>query len=218
MAKTGMNAFGIGLATNALVTDADAGESGAPYHVLLRAILDAQNVTDAYRVLLNHRRSSSANYLVAHADGIAMDIEAAPGDFGRLFVWTAEHGLILHTNHFRSPNLPVGDVSIWAMPDTQIRLARLNDLTAPTDTPLDVDEFQRILADHANFPDGVCCHVDARRAPLDRSATVGSVIMDLDERALWLASGTPCVAPYERLDYADFLRAPAGIRQTATVS
>jgi Acyl-coenzyme A:6-aminopenicillanic acid acyl-transferase. len=37
LAKTGMNAAGLGLVTNALVTDADVGEPGLPYHVLLRA-------------------------------------------------------------------------------------------------------------------------------------------------------------------------------------
>src|SRR6266446_10660130 len=40
LAKAGLNAAGLGLVTNALVTDADVGEPGLPYHVLLRAILD----------------------------------------------------------------------------------------------------------------------------------------------------------------------------------
>src|SRR5580658_2449676 len=40
LAKVGLNAAGLGLVTNALVTDADLGSPGIPYHVLLRAILD----------------------------------------------------------------------------------------------------------------------------------------------------------------------------------
>ena len=51
----------------ALVTDADVGEPGLPYHVLLRAVLDCATVTDALAALQGGARSSSANYLVAHA-------------------------------------------------------------------------------------------------------------------------------------------------------
>ena len=85
LAKTGMNAAGLGLVTNALVTEADTGEPGLPYHVLLRAILDCGTVTEALKVLQAGLRSSSANYLIAHASGTALDIEAAPGDFTRLY-------------------------------------------------------------------------------------------------------------------------------------
>jgi len=59
LAKTGMNAAGLGLVTNALVTDADTGEPGLPYHVLLRAVLDCATVTDALEVLQAGSRASS---------------------------------------------------------------------------------------------------------------------------------------------------------------
>jgi isopenicillin-N N-acyltransferase like protein len=49
LAKTGMNAAGIGLVTNALVSDADRGLAGVPYHVALRAILDSRSISDATR-------------------------------------------------------------------------------------------------------------------------------------------------------------------------
>ena len=100
LAKTGMNAAGLGLVTNALVTDADVGEPGLPYHVLLRAVLDCATVTEALEVLQAGPRSSSANYLIAHASGAALDIEAAPGDFTRLYPLFPEDGVLLHTNHF----------------------------------------------------------------------------------------------------------------------
>jgi len=51
LAKAGLNAAGLGLVTNALVTDTDVGEPGLPYHVLLRAVLDCTTVTDALQVL-----------------------------------------------------------------------------------------------------------------------------------------------------------------------
>jgi len=81
LAKTGMNSSGIGLVTNALVSVDDLGTPGIPYHVALRAILDAETITDAHAALQRGFRSSSANYLIAHRDGLAVDIEGAPGDF-----------------------------------------------------------------------------------------------------------------------------------------
>lgn len=100
LAKTGMNAAGLGLVTNALVTDADVGAPGLPYHVLLRAILDYATVTEALAALQAGVRSSSANYLIAHATGAVLDVEAAPGDFTCLYPRFPDDGVLLHTNHF----------------------------------------------------------------------------------------------------------------------
>src|SRR5438045_5300600 len=83
LAKTGINSAGLGLVTNALVTDADVGEPGLPYHVLLRAVLDCTTLTDALQVLQAGPRSSSPNYLIAHAGGAALAIEPAPRSFTR---------------------------------------------------------------------------------------------------------------------------------------
>jgi isopenicillin-N N-acyltransferase like protein len=212
LAKTGMNSSGIGLVTNALVTDADVGEPGLPYHVLLRAILDAQTISDAYATLQSGRRSSSANYLIAHRDGMAVDVEAAPGDFSRLYLNFPEDGVLLHTNHFRSEALPLKDVSLWVMPDSPFRLERLKAAVNGAAPKLALEDFRAVLADHANFPSGVCCHPDARMAPLDQGATVASVLMDLDERTMWVADGHPCTTPYRELDYSGFLRKPSPVR------
>jgi hypothetical protein len=35
---------------------------------------------------------------------------------------------------------------------------------------------------------------------VDQYATIASLVMDLTERRMWLASGTPCAAPYLELD------------------
>ena len=105
LAKTGMNSSGLGLVTNALVTDADTGAPGIPYHLALRAILDCETVSDALAALQSGERSSAANYLIAHRDGSAVDVEAAPGDFSQLYLLFPQDGVVLH----RQP-LPVAQV------------------------------------------------------------------------------------------------------------
>ena len=217
LAKAGLNSSGIGLATNALVTDDDQGEPGVPYHVVLRAILDCETISDALAAIQRRPRSSSANYLVAHEDGIAVDVEAAPGDFSRLFLLFPEGGVLLHTNHFRSAAFDRKDVSLWVMPDSPFRLERLRSAVASEGPKLSVETFQRALADHANHPSGVCCHPDARLHPLEQGATVASVIMELERRRLWLADGPPCTAPYQELDYAEFLAKPSPVRDASPI-
>ena len=198
LAKTGMNAAGLGLVTNALVTDADVGEPGLPYHVLLRAVLDCTTVTDALEVLQAGPRSSSANYLIAQAGGAALDIEAAPGDFTRLYPVYPEDGVLRHTNHFLAPHISPADLALWAMPSSVVRLQRLRAAAAART----LDDFGVVLADHADYPHSICAHPDPAAHPCEQGATIASVLMDLTTRRIWLAAGNPCQVPFEQLDIA----------------
>jgi isopenicillin-N N-acyltransferase like protein len=200
LAKTGMNAAGLGLVTNALVTDADAGLPGLPYHVLLRAVLDCATVTDALTVLQAGVRSSSANYLIAHSSGAMLDVEAAPGDFTRLYPQFGDHGLLLHTNHFLSPGIHPVDLSLWAMPGSAVRLQRLQAGIPGGAEQMSLNGLRTLLADHADYPHSICAHPDPRAHPCEQSATIASVLMDLTARQMWVAAGNPCQAPYQRLD------------------
>jgi len=216
LAKLGMNSAGVALATNALVCDADRGEPGVPYHVLLRAVLDAEAVSDAIATLQRGERASSANYLIGHEDGVALDVEAAPGDFSALYVGYPADDLLLHTNHFRNAGFDRRDVSLTVMPDSPFRLARLEQLVASAPGALDLGFWTGALGDHAMFPMGVCCHPDPREtAEQDHFATVVGAVMDPRARTLWLASGNPCEAPFEPLGYGEFLGKPSRVRATA---
>ncbi len=202
LAKAGLNAAGLGLVTNAMVTDADVGEPGLPYHVLLRAILDCSTVTGALEVLQAGPRSSSANYLVAQAGGAALDIEAAPGDVTRLYpLFPDEDGLLLHTNHFQAPYSQAqrtgpADLGLWAMPSSAVRLQRLRAGAVKRD----LDGFRTLLADHADYPHSICAHPDPADHPLEAGSTIASLLMDTESRRIWLAAGNPCQVPYQLLD------------------
>jgi isopenicillin-N N-acyltransferase like protein len=195
LAKAGMNAAGLGLVTNAMVTDADLGEPGLPYHVLLRALLDCATIAEALRVLAAAPRSSSANYLLAHASGTAVNIEAAPGDFTRLYPLYPEDGVLRHTNHFLAPSIACTDLALWAMHSTVGRLQRLQAAA----TARTLDDFQTVLADHADYPYSICAHPDPAEHPCEQGATIASVLMDLTARQIWLAAGNPCQTPYDQL-------------------
>jgi isopenicillin-N N-acyltransferase-like protein len=216
LAKAGMNSAGVALATNALVCAADRGAPGVPYHVLLRSMLDAETVSDAFAAITRGARASSANFLLADADGVALDVEAAPGDHARVFLGYPERDLLLHTNHFANLGFDGRDASLVAMPDSPFRLARLQGLTAGHDGPLDLGFWTAALADHAMFPFGVCCHPDPRAgAAPERYATIFGLVMDPAERRMWLAPGSPCETPFEPLDLLEVLAKPPAVRAGA---
>jgi isopenicillin-N N-acyltransferase like protein len=217
LAKAGLNSAGLGLVTNALVTEADVGAPGLPYHVLLRAILDCATVTEALEVLQAGPRSSSANYLIAHASGAALNVEAAPGDFTRLYPLFPEHGVLLHTNHFLAPGLHPVDVSLWAMPSSAVRLQRLRAGTGQPG-PLTLDRFRALLADHADYPHSICSHPDPADHPLEQGATIASLLMDPAAGRLWLAAGQPCQVPYEPLELTWPGTAAPGPREPAAAT
>ena len=209
LAKTGMNAAGIGLATNALISDRDRGEPGLPYHIILRAILDAPNLPGALDAVTHHPRASAANYLVASREGMAVDIEAAPGDHSQVWLTWPEDDVLVHTNHFVCET-GLKDVMRWYSPDSPFRLERASQRLAAGRGAIDAAGLQALLRDHVNHPAGVCTHPDPRLPELEQDMSVASVIWDLQDRVLWLADGQPCEVEYRRIDYAGFLgMAPA---------
>ncbi len=205
LAKVGFNSAGIGVATNALISDQDHGEPGVPYHVVLRGLLDAETMTQALAAINGRPRASSANYLVAHRDGEAFDTETAPGDFTRVYSDFTPGDILTHTNHFVRPRFDLKDVGLWNGPDSPFRLTRLTRLLWQEEGELSPQRLQSILTDHFNRPHSICRHPDPSKPLLERYATVASVIMDLTTRTMWLAAGNPCQVAYRELDYSPLL-------------
>jgi isopenicillin-N N-acyltransferase-like protein len=205
LAKTGMNAHGIGVCANSLVSDLDRGEHGLPYHVILRAILEARTLPEALDAVQRHPRASSANYLVASRDGMAVDIETAPGDHANVWLGWPDPDHVAHTNHYLWAT-GRKDVMRWHSPDSPFRLRRATDLLDEARGRAHAAQLQALLRDHVNAPAGICTHPDPSLPELEQDATVASVVYDLDTATMWLADGQPCEQEFRRIDYADFLR------------
>jgi isopenicillin-N N-acyltransferase-like protein len=206
LAKTGFNEHGIGIATNALASDRDLGEPGVPYHVLLRALLAADTPTAALASLQRSFRASSAHYLIAHRDHLALSVEAVPGTFVDLHLTQPdERGILLHGNHFTHPGMRDVDVSLWLMPDSVFRLQRARRWLDGHD-PFAAETYEAMFADHAGHPLGICCHPEPMAIAAEQDSTVLSVVMDLGAMTLRIADGRPCEVPYRTLAYSSFLQ------------
>lgn len=206
LAKTGMNSAGIGLVTNALVSDLDRGDPGLPYHVILRAILDSRNLTDALDAVQHHPRSSAANYLVASHEGMAVDIEAAPGDHSNVWLTWPDPDQLVHTNHYVCET-GRKDVMRWYSPDSPFRHRRASVLLEDARGRAHPAQLQALMRDHVNGPSGICTHPDPSMHELEQDMSVASVLYDLATRTMWIADGQPCEHEYRQLDYSSFLGA-----------
>jgi isopenicillin-N N-acyltransferase-like protein len=194
-----LNSAGIAVLTNALVTSADHGTPGVPFHVMLRLLAQCETVTDAVRLVQTLPRASSANYMIVSGDDVALNLETAPGDYRQLG-WQIPHaGVLVHTNHFLNLPPDACDVSAYAMPDSVMRFSRATALLTTDDSPWDLDRLAELLSDHADWPESICCHPDPRGKEVMEWATVLAVVMSPAERRFWLASGNPCKSPFEEV-------------------
>jgi isopenicillin-N N-acyltransferase-like protein len=193
LGKAGLNSAGLGVCVNMLGCDKDGTRGGVPYHVILRAALESSDLTIALRRVCSSPRSASINLLIGQAHdgpggGEIIDVELVPGDVGLLH--PDEHGRIGHANHLET-GVAVRDYLKDLGSSSFFRGARARRLLAGGMSMVD------IFADHAGFPNAICRHVDERDAYDDKSETIFSVLLDLDDRRLGIAEGPPCDGTYE---------------------
>jgi isopenicillin-N N-acyltransferase-like protein len=201
LAKAGLNSAGLGVCVNMLGCDRDGRPGGLPYHVLLRAALEADSLGAALMAVCTAPRSASINLLLGQAGpppggGEVIDLELVPGDFG---VRHPVDGILAHANHLETA-LPVRDRLKDDAGSTWFRSARADRLlrraTAEPGGRVAGKDLIALLADHGGYPYSICRHVDERDAEDDRSESIFSVVLDLDERRLSIAPGPPCTGQY----------------------
>jgi isopenicillin-N N-acyltransferase-like protein len=198
LAKAGLNSAGVGLCVNLLGCERDGRPGGVPYHVVLRAALEADSLTLALRAVCSMPRSASVNLLLGQAggdlSGEIIDLELVPGDVG---VLNPVDGVLTHSNHFVS-GLPVHDTLADKGGSSYFRGARAARLLPAA--LIGEKDLAATLADHLSYPHAICRHADPRDNEDELSETLYSIMMDLDERRLSIAAGPPCGGAYHSVD------------------
>ena len=203
LAKFGANSDGLAVMTNAMACTDDQGDAGVPYHVILRALLDCGSTQEALVRLEESTRASSANYLLADRGGHVVDVEARPGGPDMLHqLRPDERGVLLHTNHFASPDFDGVDYADMVTSTSRHRLGCVSGSVAAADDPHELAVFEAALTDHTNAPDSVCRHPDQSLPALDQTMTVASAVIDLTQGRLQISDGPACDRGYEDLSCA----------------
>lgn len=196
--KIGINSAGLCVTVNGLVSAEDGIKKGVPFHLICRRILNSTSMNEALEFLGRIERAGSANYLIGHMEGEALDVEAGPNQLGYIY---PTDGVLVHTNHFISLN--VKDVGKKRFPDSVIRYFRCQHLLKKSGPQLSPEDVQTILRDHFNYPNSICVHPDSKKPAEEREQSNASFVMDLTEQNMWIAKGPPCENEYEKLSLKD---------------
>ena len=192
LARCGLNELGLGVVGNALECEGGWRPGGVPVALLRRRILESATPAEAVGAVCAAARGTAVNHLIASAAGEVIDCETTPAE---VYEVGAENGLLGHSNHFLAPRAQqeLVDTGIARHPDTLARAPRIRELVAARRQPT-VADLQAALRDHEGYPDAICRH--ATTIELRTWTTVASIVMDLDQRRLWVAAGPPCESTY----------------------
>jgi isopenicillin-N N-acyltransferase-like protein len=202
LAKIGMNAAGIGLVVNNLISDQP--RSGVPWIFINRRILESTHLTQAMGYVLTSPRAHSLNFLMAHRDGEGVNLETSPVE--EHILWP-ENGLIVHTNHYLQPGIRFRDLKPLrdAHPSTYIRYRRARKRIADFEGHINRQSIQKVLTDHFDRPFSVCAHENIKVEPLQRMITCMSIILDLTHGEIYYTLGNPCQTDYHTLELQSYL-------------
>lgn len=200
--RHGANSEGMALNANGLGGRFDD-SVGMPQTVIRRAVLDAQNISDALKTLTWTRAHIPSNALLTHRDGFSVDVETTPAGHGWVY---PEHGLLVHGNHFLAADVPKPAGHQRPMsPDSFIRVPQARkglSKAARPEKSVDVrTAIHTAMSDHLGHPDSLCTHPDERMAEIDQWSTTLSSCVDLTSGEYHLASGSPCENPYELVPF-----------------
>jgi isopenicillin-N N-acyltransferase like protein len=193
--KIGLNSDGVGLCCNLLVSSETI--RGVPFHLLCRGILNSPSLGEAIGVVFGNQSGACGNFLIAHADGEAIDLENTPTGGDYLY---GSSGVMSHANHFES-RLRVDDQGRKLIPDTILRYCRSGKLLQRENGRIGAGSFQSIFKDHFNYPASICRHPDERLPESEQLQTNASIVMDLTDRVMMLCHGAPCRGEYQRVAF-----------------
>ncbi|WP_342643817.1 C45 family peptidase [Rhodoligotrophos ferricapiens] len=187
--KMGVNAAGIGLCVNGIVTPRD-GANGIrkPFHVRCKEILDAWRFDQALAPVVQTDRTASSNFLIGHAEGEIIDIEATPDHCAYIY---PENGLVVHANHLVKEARVTSQMERIS-PNTLYRGPRLERLLRAKLGRIDFDALRAAMTDHFSAPAAICRHADTELPEPKRVITVAAIVLDLNERVLYATDGQLC--------------------------
>jgi isopenicillin-N N-acyltransferase-like protein len=193
--KPGMNSEGVGLAVNGMYSTADDwSRFQKPFHLRCYEVLRSKNIEEALGALAGTPRSCTANFILGHASSRAIDIELAP-DSLRLI--DPVDGVLVHANHLVDPKeAGVSEPENPRRHLSEFRHSRMEKLLNEQ-KPLNVDIVQEILKDHDHQPQSLCRHRDDSLPESQHTITKTAMIMDLEERKMWVTNGQPCKTEFE---------------------
>lgn len=189
--KYGLNENGLGVVAAGLSCTSKASIGDNLCVVLARKMLACTLFSEARQIMDQFPIRATASFFLADAGGNGMVFEAAPGAILRQEFRLDE--ICWHTNHCRLSDEPC------SFENSRIRGRRWAELTGSNDVA-QPSTVQSWLADQLNAPDSICKIADDREAgSATWLQTISSIVMDLNERKMWVSDGPSSVNPFQAI-------------------
>jgi isopenicillin-N N-acyltransferase like protein len=156
---------------------------GIPRLLQMRDVLTRRTLRDAVDASLHPARASAYNWVLAHRDGTAANIEASATSAG--VDEPGADGFLTHTNHYAREDMRsferAGDYE-----SSCTRLDRARELAG--DGSFTVERLRDVLSDHENGENAICRHGDEPKA----IKTVFWCVADVTAGEIAYGRGNPC--------------------------
>ncbi len=195
--KPGMNSAGIGLAVNGMHSmNDDWRRLEKPFHIRCYEILRSINMENALKTLTKSPRSCTANFILGQTPSQLLNIELTPDKINLIH---PNENILVHANHFNDPN----SIGIIETPNprrhfSEFRNERLFSLLKNY-KKLTILNIKTALSDHENYPQSICRHRDENLLLHEQTITKTAMIMDLNDRIIWLTNGQPCKNSFKKI-------------------
>jgi isopenicillin-N N-acyltransferase like protein len=138
-------------------------------------------------------RCCSTNFLIGHADGEIIDIEATPDYCSYIY---PENGVVTHANHLVRETRIASQFERIA-PHSLYRANRLERLLRRSSGKIGIDTIHISLSDHFSSPASICRHPDTTLPEAKRVISVAAAAIDLNTRTLFVTDGPPCQSAFQ---------------------
>ena len=186
LAKIGLNDRGFGIGLNILRSLDDGTKPGVPVHVLLRHLLDCDDVEHAITTARALSHGASSNIPIADASGHAACLELSPRGVA---VIVPHDGTLAHTNHYLDATQLEHAAPLSTIASTEQRLACAE--RHAMQKPIRRDSLFALLRDTGDGAYSVCREPDPSLEHEVRIESIAGVAMDLVERVMWIAPDVP---------------------------
>jgi len=207
--KIGINAAGLAMCVNLLISDSDHAGPAVPMHIILRRVLEeASSVEEAISLIGASKRCTSCNHLLADRGGALASVEATPTAQA---VLRPTGDVLTHTNHCFDADLAVYDRNARESPETLARGRRIQALAQRErgkrqESLINEKDLRVMLADHGSESGSICLHVRSELPFVEQGESIASIIFDLTEGQVDIADGPPCQYSYRRFPLSEYLR------------
>lgn len=189
--RMGFNSAGIGYCGNTLRNDFT--DKKIPVHLMKRLILRQHSIDEAIRLVEYVGIGSSYNLMIGSAQGCVVDIEA---DACVQKKTVCREGWLWHTNHFLDEELRRNQEYVKYEPLDSLRRYEAVRMELAGVKQIGEEDIFRVLKNHAGYPDSICRHPNENEPQKERSATLASLVMNLDQRKMYVTTGCPCSGTY----------------------